>query len=54
MIKETETVTIGWCDNGLADGKFAEGLMGVTLAAPNNGMKINYNNKWFVLYKQWF
>lgn len=43
MIKETETVTIGWCDNGLADGKFAEGLLGVTLAAPNNGMKISHS-----------
>lgn len=43
MIKETETVTIGWCDNGMADGKFAEGLMGVTLAAPANGMKISHS-----------
>ena len=43
MIKDTETVTIGWCDNGMADGKFAEGLMGVTLAAPANGMKINHS-----------
>ena len=43
MVKENETVTIGWCDNGLADGKFAEGLLGVTLAAPNNGMKISHS-----------
>jgi len=43
MIKDTETVTIGWCDNGMADGKFAEGLLGVTLAAPANGMKISHS-----------
>lgn len=43
MIKDTETVTVGWCDNGLADGKFAEGLVGVILAAPNNGMKISHS-----------
>lgn len=43
MIKDTETLTIGWCDNGMADGKFAEGLMGVTLAAPANGMKISHS-----------
>ena len=43
MIQEKETVTIGWCDNGLADGKFAEGLVGVILAAPNNGMKISHS-----------
>jgi len=33
MIKDTETVTVGWCDNGLADGKFAEGLMADEIAA---------------------
>lgn len=42
MIKETETVTIGWCDNGLVDGKFAESVTGMLLAAPNNGMKISH------------
>lgn len=43
MIQPKETVTVGWCDNGLADGKFAEGLVGVILAAPNNGMKISHS-----------
>jgi hypothetical protein len=43
MIGKNETVTIGWCDNGMADGKFAEGLLGVTLAAPANGMKISHS-----------
>ncbi len=26
MIKKNETVAIGWCDNGVTDGKFTEGL----------------------------
>ncbi len=26
MIRPKETVTIAWCDNGMVDGKFAEGL----------------------------
>jgi len=43
MIQKQETVAIGWCDNGLADGKFTEGLMAVTLAAPANGMKITHS-----------
>ena len=43
MIKESETLTIGWCDNGLTDGKFAESILGVTLAAPNNGMKVSHS-----------
>jgi len=43
MIQPKETVTVGWCDNGLADGKFTEGLVGVILAAPRNGMKISHS-----------
>lgn len=27
MHSKNETVAIGWCDNGMADGKFAEGLI---------------------------
>jgi len=27
MIKKNETVSIGWCDNGITDGAFTEGLM---------------------------
>jgi hypothetical protein len=41
MIGKTDTVAIGWCDNGNTDGKFTEGLLAVTLAAPANGMKID-------------
>lgn len=41
MIQKNETVAIGWCDNGTTDGKFTEGLLAVTLAAPANGMKID-------------
>ena len=41
MIQKNETVAVGWCDNGTTDGKFTEGLMAVTLAAPANGMKID-------------
>jgi hypothetical protein len=41
MIQKNETVAIGWCDNGTTDGKFTEGLLAVSLAAPANGMKID-------------
>jgi hypothetical protein len=41
MIQKNETVAVGWCDNGTTDGKFTEGLLAVTLAAPANGMKID-------------
>lgn len=41
MIQKNETVAIGWCDNGTTDGKFTEGLLAVTLAAPANDMKID-------------
>lgn len=27
MHSKNETVAVGWCDNGMVDGKFAEGLM---------------------------
>ena len=27
MIKENETVSIGWCDNGMVDGKFMQGVV---------------------------
>lgn len=43
MIKDNETVAVGWCDNGLTDGKFTEGLAAMILAAPNNGMKITHS-----------
>jgi hypothetical protein len=38
--KNKESLAIGWCDNGLVDGKFAEGLVRVTLNAVNNGIHI--------------
>ena len=41
MIGKKETVTIAWCDNGMVDGKFAEGLMYTVLTAPQLGMSID-------------
>jgi len=41
MIKKDETVSIGWCDNGMTDGKFTEGLLAVVLAGPGLGMPIS-------------
>jgi hypothetical protein len=41
MIQKNETVAIGWCDNGLTDGKFTEGLMAAVIAGPGNGMPIH-------------
>jgi len=41
MIKKDETVSIGWCDNGMTDGKFTEGLLAVVLAGPEFGMPIS-------------
>ena len=35
-------ITIAWCDNGLVDGKFTEGLMTVGLQAPINGIPISH------------
>lgn len=40
MIKENETVSIGWCDNGMTDGAFTEGLIAVILAGSGLGMPI--------------
>jgi len=36
-----ETLSIGWCDNGLTDGKFTEGLIYTTMQAPTYGMMVN-------------
>lgn len=41
MIQKNETVAIGWCDNGLTDGKFTEGLMTAIVAGPGNGINIH-------------
>jgi len=36
-----ETLSIGWCDNGLTDGKFTEGLMYTTITAPTRNIGIH-------------
>jgi len=41
MIGKNDTVAIGWCDNGITDGKFTEGLTTAIIAGPQNGMIIN-------------
>ena len=41
MIGKTDTVSIGWCDNGTTDGKFTEGLATVLLQGPANKMPIH-------------
>ena len=41
MIGKTDTVAIGWCDNGTTDGKFTEGLATALVAGPGNGMMID-------------
>ena len=35
-----ELISIGWCDNGLVDGKFAEGIMYTTITAPTRKIPI--------------
>jgi hypothetical protein len=37
------TVTIAWCDNGMVDGKFAEGMVALGLQAPANGLNITHS-----------
>ena len=41
MIQKQESVAIGWCDNGLTDGKFTEGLMTAVISGGGNGMPIH-------------
>jgi hypothetical protein len=36
-----ETLSIGWCDNGMVDGKFTEGLMYTTITAPTRNLSVN-------------
>lgn len=40
MIQPKETVAIGWCDNGMVDGKFTEGLMAAVITGGANKMPI--------------
>jgi len=35
-----ETISIGWCDNGMVDGKFAEGLMYTTITSPSRKIPV--------------
>lgn len=41
MIKENESVTIGWCDGGNTDGAFTEGLMAAVFNGGANGRPIS-------------
>jgi hypothetical protein len=41
MIGKTDTVALGWCDNGTTDGKFTEGLTTALVAGPGHGMPIH-------------
>ena len=41
MIGKTDTVSVGWCDNGTTDGKFTEGLATILLQGPANKMPIH-------------
>lgn len=36
-----ETLSIGWCDNGMVDGKFNEGLVYSIMMAPSVGVPVN-------------
>lgn len=40
MASKKDTLTIGWCDNGVTDGKFTQGLLYTTLEAPKMGINI--------------
>lgn len=41
MIGPKETVSLAWCDNGMVDGKFSEGIAYTLLMGPHNGITIN-------------
>ena len=40
MASNKETLTVGWCDNGMVDGKFMQGLMSTVMDAPKLGISI--------------
>jgi hypothetical protein len=42
-VKSKGSVTIAWCDNGMVDGKFAEGMVALALQAPANGLNITHS-----------
>ena len=41
MINKNETISIGWCDNGITEGKFTEGLLSVALSKELNNFPIS-------------
>lgn len=42
-VEDKGTLTLAWCDNGMSDGKFAEGMVSIALQAPANGIPISYS-----------
>lgn len=41
--KSKGSITIAWCDNGMVDGKFAEGMVALALQAPANNIQISHS-----------
>ena len=41
MININERVTLGWCDNGLTDGRFTDGLVTILLTGPAQNVSIH-------------
>jgi len=41
VARSKETLSIGWCDNGMTDGKFTEGLLYSTLTGPSKGVYVH-------------
>jgi hypothetical protein len=42
MIGKNDTITVGWCDNGLTDGKFTESLVAFVQQAPSKNIRISH------------
>lgn len=41
--KSKGSVALAWCDNGMVDGKFAEGMVALGLQAPANNIQITHS-----------
>lgn len=41
--KSKGSITLAWCDNGMVDGKFAEGMIALALQAPANNIEITHS-----------
>jgi hypothetical protein len=41
--KSKGSITLAWCDNGMVDGKFAEGMVALALQAPANNIHISHS-----------